>query len=144
MFFTAGGSAAEPAPEPTVEKEPHPVLNMQYVQSSDALTDVISDAQAKLDGSEGRVDDEAVRDALRQSITDAENTQKDVEQRRSFFADATPWGYTALDDEAKTLKTAMAQVDEAISARDARIAGEQAAAAGYQTPGYSDSGYTGY
>ena len=144
LLLATGGRAAETNPEPTVEKDSHPVLNMQYVQSSDTLTSVISDAQAELDSSEGRVDDESVRDALRKSITDAETIRKDVEQRRSFFADATPWGYAALDDATTTLKTAMAQVDEAISARDARIAGEQVTADVYQTPSYSGSGYTGY
>lgn len=145
-----------PDNQPVIETQTvHPVLNMDYTKSADTLAARIDEAQAKLDETDGRVDDESPRDALRDLIAQAKDTRDSWDERRGFFADATSWGSVALDEQAASLSDAMTKVDEAVSARDQRIAAEQAAAAAqaaaysaqqsysYRQPSYS-SGYSGY
>lgn len=92
-----------------------------------ALAQSINDAQGVYDSSDGRVDDENVRNDLKAKLDDA-NSVKDTADKAT--ADAKR---AALDD-------AKNKVDDAVKSHDARVAQEAAAAQAASASSYGTSG----
>lgn len=95
-----------------------------------ALAQSINDAQGVYDSSDGRVDDENVRNDLKAKLDDA-NSVKDTADKAT--ADAKR---AALDD-------AKNKVDDAVKSHDARVAQEAAAAQAASASSYGTSGRRG-
>lgn len=95
-----------------------------------ALAQSINDAQGVYDASDGRVDDENVRNDLKAKLDDA-NSVKDTADKAT--ADAKR---AALDD-------AKNKVDDAVKSHDARVAQEAAAAQAASASSYGTSGRRG-
>ena len=126
--------------------KPTPETEAKYGKADSKLTDLLKDAKAKLDSTNGRVDDNTVRDTLSKAIDKATLTQSNLNETHGAFAAVAALKYTTLEDSASELTKLMGKVDEAVTARDARIKAEQeaATAAATQTQAQANAGSQSY
>lgn len=101
--------------------------NAVHSQSADekravsALRKAVDDGRSSLDGSNGRVDDEDTRIALQQSVDDADNVLKGVD-------DSTEIDVASFDAKAQAVSNAMAVVNASMDSLNRKQAAAQAAA----------------
>lgn len=167
MALLAGAAPAALAEQPeqpaadsiTVGADFKPEADNRYEQAHDTFQQALDEAQTKLSDSENRVDDATVRDRLQEAIDTANETESDLTSARAVIGDGTSRGWDVLESQADTLASLTDDVEQAVQARDRRIAEEEAAraaaaaaaaqaqaaaAAARQSSGYSQSyGYSG-
>ena len=122
------------------------VADKTLADAKDALSKTIDSAQSTLDGSDGKVQDNATRDALSKALDTAKKALDgdDVEAMDTAKSDLESKA-NAVNDSVKAKEQADAEAQaQAEAAANAAASANTGYTGGYTGGGYSGGGYSGY